>query len=755
MPPFRSWHVSNKIIAPFIAVAVIGLVAGFFALQDLVGTLLDHREQQQVTRAVEIVTHRLSMNENDLRLSAQLAGQAVGGRELLFKDLGPIQSNFGLTQIYLIDVHGGIKGGRGNLPNVLPDGSQPLIRDALRGKLGLANLGSPWGLSQWAAAPVMDESGITGAVLVGKTLDSSVLAEIKGGNDIELGTFFNGRLNNITAPILKNLDTALLSEERTADIIYPASAGDVPAKLMVKPLNILNGSGGYLVLKANPDVVLARYRVFMLIAGGAALLFMVLALTGWFIGHSITRPLSAMVQTARNFAAGQHAERVVLPNIPMMGRPDGSDELAELAAAMNNMAATIEEQFISLNESNQEIRRQMEQTGIMYSESILSLVTAVEAKDPYTRGHSEHVARYSTWIAEELGLPHEEVDLVTRAAQLHDIGKIGIVDAVLQKRDALDVSEKALIMKHPVIGFEIVRRSAILSPIAPLVKHHHEWFTGGGYPDGLCGDQIPLGARILAVADAFDAMTSTRPYRGPLPPDQAIEIIKTDRLGQFDPRAANAFIRVIERIPECQALIESRVFGPAQSGSLSNSDVITPAEQKEILASYQIVDQLRRERELGPLLRCLARIIKETFGYSRCMVAMVDEAGEKMVVLASAGYDRDPAGEYLALWKGITGWAALQGEPINIRDVRSDPRYIPMSATTNSQLAVPINVASLIIGVLTVESDSRNAFTLDDVQVLQKVVGLAGPAIEIVRSREYLRNRWFPKIVNKRYKINY
>ncbi len=752
MRPFRSWTVSNKIIAPFLAVAVVGVVVGFFVLQDLIGNILDRGEEHEVAQSVEIVETSLSRNEDQLRLSAQLAAQAVGGRELALQNLGPIQTNFGLTQVYLTDSHGVVKGGRGNLPNVLPDGLEPLVREALKGKVGVSTLGLPWGITQWAAAPVVDQWGTAGAILVCKTLDPGALTAIKGSNNIELGTFFGGKLIGMTSPVLKSLDPSFFEREGTVNILYPGSAGEVPAKLLVRPMSIINGSGGFLIVKPNPEIVLARNRVFVLIGVGAAMLFLVLAATGLMIGRAITRPLSAMVQTTRNFASGDHADRVRLPDIPFIGRPDGADELAELVVAMNSMAAIIEGQIVTLNHSNQQIRHQMEQMSVMYTESILSLVTAVEARDPYTRGHSEHVALYSTWIAEEMGLDRDEIVLVTRAAQLHDIGKIGIVDAVLNKRDALDVSEKALIMKHPVIGYEIVRKSAALAPIASLVRHHHEWFTGGGYPDGLVGEQIPLGARIMAVADAFDAMTSTRPYRGPLPVDHALEVIRSDRMGQFDPRTAAAFIRVLENRPEARALVQTRAETVNASGTLANRDVITPSDQKEVLVTFQIIEQLRRIRELNSMLQCLANIVKVTLGYSRCTVALVDDSGERMLIKASAGYENNPLGEELALWKGIQGWAALQGEPVNIRDVSTDPRYTPLSGTTNSQLAIPIIVSNTIIGVLTVESDYRNAFTLDDVRVLQKMVEISGPAIEIIRAQDRPKSRWFPKVLKSEQK---
>ncbi len=163
--------------------------------------------------------------------------------------------------------------------------------------------------------------------------------------------------------------------------------------------------------------------------------------------------------------------------------------------------------------------------------SLLGLASALEAKDPYTRGHSERVGFWGRRLAEALGLPVAEIDMVAQAGLLHDIGKIGVPETVLRKRGPLDHDEWALMRNHPLVGAQIVAPFDFFAEGALVIRHHHERWDGSGYPDGLVGAAIPLGARIVAVADVFDALTSDRPYRPALPRAAALAYL-TDEAGR-------------------------------------------------------------------------------------------------------------------------------------------------------------------------------------------------------------------------------
>jgi GAF domain-containing protein len=180
-----------------------------------------------------------------------------------------------------------------------------------------------------------------------------------------------------------------------------------------------------------------------------------------------------------------------------------------------------------------------------YFDTIRSLAQALEARDAYTRGHSERVTMYSLSVARALEVPDERLKLIEHAGLLHDIGKIGISDTILNKPGALDADDRRIIESHPSFGDAILGPLKFLDEVQGLVLHHHERYDGSGYPGGLAGDQIPLEARIIAVADAFDAMTSDRPYRKALSLDEAITELLSGSGSQFDPAVVEAFVGLL------------------------------------------------------------------------------------------------------------------------------------------------------------------------------------------------------------------
>jgi len=179
----------------------------------------------------------------------------------------------------------------------------------------------------------------------------------------------------------------------------------------------------------------------------------------------------------------------------------------------------------------------------MFMESIQGLVRALEARDEYARSHSENVTRYAVGMAEAMGLDPAETEVVRRAAMIHDIGKIGVPDAILRKPAALTPSERRVMEQHALIGVRILENLKFLDAEIPIVRHHHERWDGSGYPDGAAGPDIPAGARILAVADAFDAITSPRVYRPARRVADALRILVEESGKQFDPAVVDALIR--------------------------------------------------------------------------------------------------------------------------------------------------------------------------------------------------------------------
>ncbi|MCD6311412.1 MAG: GAF domain-containing protein [Elusimicrobia bacterium] len=216
------------------------------------------------------------------------------------------------------------------------------------------------------------------------------------------------------------------------------------------------------------------------------------------------------------------------------GAPFTAEGMKILTLIADEAAMTIE---------NRRLLRRIEKA---YMDTIATLAKVLDERMPSTRGHSQRVAELSCVLAKRMGLPEERLQLIKRAALIHDIGKIGIKDNVLLKPRALNAVERKIIQAHPRIGSEIVGKVEFFNIFVPIIAFHHEWFNGEGYPMGLKGSQIPLGARIVAVCDAWDAMISKRAYRDPLTKTEAAAEIERCSGTQFDPDVAKVFLKMIK-----------------------------------------------------------------------------------------------------------------------------------------------------------------------------------------------------------------
>jgi len=247
-------------------------------------------------------------------------------------------------------------------------------------------------------------------------------------------------------------------------------------------------------------------------------------LLGYFFAVGISGPIRGLAASTRAISRGEFHQRSAVR---------GASEISELAENFNKMAGDIEEYIERLKEAAEENRE-------LFIGSIRMLAAAIDEKDPYTRGHSGRVAKYSTLIAHELGLSDQELDTLRISALLHDVGKIGVEDRVLKKPGALTPEEFTLMKQHTVKGANIMRPVSQLKEMLPGIELHHEHMDGRGYPYGLTGPQIPMMARIIGVADTLDAMTTNRPYQSAMDLDYALGKIKALAGSKFDTVVVNA-----------------------------------------------------------------------------------------------------------------------------------------------------------------------------------------------------------------------
>jgi HD-GYP domain-containing protein (c-di-GMP phosphodiesterase class II) len=273
------------------------------------------------------------------------------------------------------------------------------------------------------------------------------------------------------------------------------------------------------------------------------LAFALAIVIGIVFSWRVTSPIHALAETTRRIAEGDYGRRVKVRS---------NNEIGMLADNFNLMTEEIGRTF-------EDLKLAKELNDQLFISSIRSLAAAIDARDPYTRGHSERVTRYARIIARQLQLPPDQVRNVEIGALLHDVGKIGIEDRILRKPAALTPEEFEIMKTHPEKGGDIMEPIGILRGPAEIIIHHHERYDGTGYPSGLKGEDIPLGARVVNVADTFDAMTTNRPYQRAMTFQTAAR-----KIGEFsgkacDPRVVVAF----------QAAFEAGLFGQVESAQLT------------------------------------------------------------------------------------------------------------------------------------------------------------------------------------------
>lgn len=369
------------------------------------------------------------------------------------------------------------------------------------------------------------------------------LREVSGGGLTPYVVDAQGRLVAAAAP-----EFATGQDMKNFDIVRSfVDRGNKALFAETKEFNLKNGSGRIEMLGTYSPVssldwavivqkptreaysdVYEMQRTGRLLALAAVLLSIGVSI---FAARRITNPLSVLTESSRALARGDFSHRVHLWS---------RTEIGELAQTFNTMSEELE-RFV------EDLKRAAEENRALFMGSIQMLAGAVDEKDPYTRGHSDRVTRYSLLIAKEMNQPPAFMETLQVSAQLHDVGKIGIEDHILKKPGALTQEEFEVMKTHTTKGANILRPVTQLAEMLPGIELHHEALDGRGYPYGLEGDQIPLLARVIAVADTFDALTTNRPYQQAHTPEQALQIIKGLAGKRLDPAAVAALLAVYER----------------------------------------------------------------------------------------------------------------------------------------------------------------------------------------------------------------
>lgn len=374
---------------------------------------------------------------------------------------------------------------------------------------------------------------------------------------------------------------------------------------------------------------------------------------------------------------------------------------------------------------------------------IRTLAIAINSKDHMNQGHLERVQAAALAIAREMSINDSEMEALRVAALLHDIGKLAVPEHILNKPERLTDEEERKVQNHTRVGKRILEPIRFPYDVVPIVEHHHEAYDGSGYPDGKQGVEIPLGARVLAVANVYDALVSPRPYRAALSHEEAVAHVKERSGVEFDPDVVAAFLRLEQRggLADTYAALTAR--HQAGSGlSASIHDDIASAQQ-ELFALYDIAQTLSTTLNVQETLGLIASKTKKVVDYSTFAVFLVD-AGRKVIraEFARGLREGDMAGLAIPIGEGLSGKVAANGIPMRSDDPGGDLEFGrpgPSGVEWLSGLSVPLVRERDIIGVITLYHCDRNAFTEDHQRLLGIVARQASMAVD--NAREFERTK--------------
>jgi diguanylate cyclase (GGDEF)-like protein/putative nucleotidyltransferase with HDIG domain len=385
----------------------------------------------------------------------------------------------------------------------------------------------------------------------------------------------------------------------------------------------------------------------------------------------------------------------------------------------------------------EELQLNQEELASLYLATIKSLALAIDAKDQYTHQHILRVQRYAVAIAVEMGLKGSDLEAVNTGALLHDIGKLGVPEYVLLKSGRLTPDEFDKIKQHPEIGAAILGPVKFPWPVLPVVRHHHEKLDGTSYPDGLKGDEIPLSARIMAVADVYDALTSSRSYRRAWTHEKAMKIIVKDAGTHFDPLVVDAFTRVVDQViremaEEAEGPLDEHVEEVTPELQLAPDADVTRASA-ELWALYEVAQMLSSSIGSKDTCHILGRKLIGIFDGTSCVVMLAPREG-RMKVASASGINAD----------FFMGGAALTENSLSEKVLRERQTYIgeydqdDLMLTSNdaalwtelrSCLIVPMELEGEPIGAINIYSPRVNYFTKYDQQLLEMIALRASRAL--------------------------
>ncbi len=389
----------------------------------------------------------------------------------------------------------------------------------------------------------------------------------------------------------------------------------------------------------------------------------------------------------------------------------------------------------------EDANKHLTQLNTLYMSTIETLAMAIDAKDQITHGHIRRVQTYAVALAKKMGVTDDKlIGAIEAAALLHDMGKLAVPEYILNKPGPLTPAEFEKMKLHASVGADILSSIDFPYPVVPIVRHHHENWNGKGYPDGLSGSEIPIGARILSVVDCFDALTSDRPYRPRLPDKEAIRILLERRGTMYDPLVVDTFIRLHPGIaPPVLPESEHPLTAIAKAAVKSKGNVERALRLEDITASSgEVVALFALAHALGPqasLIEAgdivfvhLRRLVPHSFGV---LFIYLRDRDELSAAYASGGSASLLTGMTVIVGQRLSGWVAANRQTIRNSDPILDLGEVTkaISPRPRSCLSTPMTVGPNLVGVLTLYSEQEDFFSEDHERLLEAVARQVAPAI--------------------------
>ena len=384
----------------------------------------------------------------------------------------------------------------------------------------------------------------------------------------------------------------------------------------------------------------------------------------------------------------------------------------------------------------EDANRHLAELNRLYLSTIETLAMAIDAKDQITHGHIRRVQKFAVGLAEAMGLKETaQIRAVEAAALLHDMGKLAVPEYILNKPGPLTSAEFDKMKLHASVGADILSAIEFPYPVVPIVRHHHENWDGTGYPDGLKGSDIPIGARILSVVDCFDALTSDRPYRPRLSDTDALRIL-TDRRGtMYDPLVVDTFMRVYRSIAPTQDEMAASEIGlsaitrgslPISEGVLVNGSRLDDisASTEEMLLLYELARSLSGRLELADAADVISKHLRRLVPATTCVFFLYDADADELVAAHAAGENASHFADIrIAMGQRLSGWVAANRQTIVNSDPMLDLGEVArvLRPPLRSCLSTPLLADRDLVGVLTVYSTHREAFTEDHRRIVEVV----------------------------------